>query len=211
MSCKSVITIGRQYGSGGRQIGQELASALGVKCYDKELLDHAASESGISKQLFESNDEHSTSSLLYSLVMDSHSFGYSSAITDDLPINHKLFLAQFDAIKKLADEGPCIMVGRCADYALADRDNCLNIFIYADMNIRIKRIMRRFNISEARAKDSIRKTDKSRASYYNYYTDKRWGESESYHLCINSSTYGIEGTVKLILNALEIAEQTREG
>ena len=113
----SVITIGREYGSAGRQIGQEVAKYFGIKCYDKELLEHASSDSGICKELFEHHDEKPTNSFLYSLVMDTYSFGYSSAGFTDMPMNHKIFLAQFDAIKKLASEGPCIMVGRCADYA----------------------------------------------------------------------------------------------
>ena len=114
-STSSIITIGREYGSGGRQIGQEVAKYFGIKCYDKELLEHAANESGICKELFENHDERPTNSFLYSLVMDTYSFGYSSSGFTDMPMNHKVFLAQFDAIKKLASEGPCVMVGRCAD------------------------------------------------------------------------------------------------
>ena len=109
-STSSIITIGREYGSGGRQIGQEIAKYFGIKCYDKELLEHAANDSGICKELFENHDEKPTNSFLYSLVMDTYSFGYSSAGFSDMPMNHKIFLAQFDAIKKLADEGPCVMV-----------------------------------------------------------------------------------------------------
>lgn len=107
----SIITIGREYGSGGRQIGQEVAKYFGIKCYDKELLERAANDSGICKELFEHHDEKPTNSFLYSLVMDTYSFGYSSAGFNDMPMNHKIFLAQFDAIKKLAEEGPCVMVG----------------------------------------------------------------------------------------------------
>ena len=122
----SIITIGREYGSGGRQIGQEVAKYFGIKCYDKELLERAANDSGICKELFEHHDEKPTNSFLYSLVMDTYSFGYSSAGFNDMPMNHKIFLAQFDAIKKLAEEGPCVMVGRCADYALHDFKNCIH-------------------------------------------------------------------------------------
>ena len=113
-STSSIITIGREYGSGGRQIGQEIAKYFGIKCYDKELLEHAANDSGICKELFENHDEKPTNSFLYSLVMDTYSFGYSSAGFSDMPMNHKIFLAQFDAIKKLADEGSCVFIGRCA-------------------------------------------------------------------------------------------------
>ena len=124
----SIITIGRKYGSAGRQIGQEVAKYFGIKCYDKELLEHAANDSGICKELFEHHDEKPTNSFLYSLVMDTYSFGYSSAGFTDMPMNHKIFLAQFEAIKKLASEGPCVMVGRCADYALADNPDCFSVF-----------------------------------------------------------------------------------
>ncbi|MGI6070603.1 MAG: AAA family ATPase [Blautia sp.] len=208
MKTKSVITIGRQYGSAGRQIGQELAQALGIKCYDKELLEHASNESGICKELFETNDERPTNSLLYSLVMDTYSFGYTSAAFSDMPMNHKVFLAQFDAIKKLASEGPCIMVGRCADYALADTKNAFSVFIHADLDARIRRIAEKYQLKENVAKDRILKTDKSRSSYYNYYTNKKWGEASGYDLCVDSSRFGIEGTVKVIMEAIRIFEET---
>ncbi len=206
MTTKTVITIGRQYGSGGRIIGQRLASELGIKCYDKELLEHAANDSGICKELFENHDEKPTNSLLYSLVMDTYSFGYSSAAFTNMPMNHKVFLAQFDAIKKLAEEGPCVMVGRCADYALADMKECMSVFIHADPSIRIKRIAKRYNLTQNKAKDAMIKTDKSRSSYYNYYTNKRWGEASGYNLCVDSGLYGIDGSVQLIKDAVKIFE-----
>ena len=194
----SIITIGRKYGSAGRQIGQEVAKYFGIKCYDKELLEHAANDSGICKELFEHHDEKPTNSFLYSLVMDTYSFGYSSAGFTDMPMNHKIFLAQFEAIKKLASEGPCVMVGRCADYALRDLDNVVNVFLYADMEDRAARIAKKYNISESKAKDMIKKEDKARASYYNYYTSKRWGEMKGYDICINTSKYGIDKTIDLL-------------
>ena len=171
----SIITIGRKYGSAGRQIGQEVAKYFGIKCYDKELLEHAANDSGICKELFEHHDEKPTNSFLYSLVMDTYSFGYSSAGFTDMPMNHKIFLAQFEAIKKLAEEGPCVMVGRCADYALADSKDCFSVFIHANLDWRINRISEKYNKNAKEAKDMINKTDKSRSSYYNYYTTKKWG------------------------------------
>ena len=207
MKTSTVITIGRQYGSGGRQIGQELASALGLKCYDKELLEHASNDSGICKELFESNDERPTKSLLYSIVMDSYSFGYSTAAFPEMPMNHKVFLAQFEAIKKLAQEGPCVMVGRCADYALADMKNAFSVFIHCDLNKRIRRIADKYQLKDNVAKDRILKTDKSRSSYYNYYTNKKWGEAAGYDLCIDSGRFGIDGSVKAILEAIRIFEE----
>ena len=153
----SIITIGRKYGSAGRQIGQEVAKYFGIKCYDKELLEHAANDSGICKELFEHHDEKPTNSFLYSLVMDTYSFGYSSAGFTDMPMNHKIFLAQFEAIKKLASEGPCVMVGRCADYALADNPDCFSVFVHANLDWRINRISQKYNKNAKEAKDMINK------------------------------------------------------
>ena len=167
MAANTVVTIARQYGSGGREIGLRVAEKLGVKCYDKELLDRAAKDSGICQELFEHHDEKPTNSFLYSLVMDTYSFGYSSAAFTDMPINHKVFLAQFDAIKKIASEESCVMVGRCADYALSEHPGTISVFIHADMDKRIDRISRKYELSAAQAKDWIQKTDKQRSSYYN--------------------------------------------
>ena len=194
----TIITIGREFGSGGCEIGHKLAEKLGIKCYDKDMLDLAAKESGICQEIFESHDEKPTNSFLYSLVMDTYSFGYSSGSYTDMPLNHKVFLAQFDAIKKIADEGPCVLVGRCADYALESYPNVVSIFIRADMEDRIRRVATRLDLTDAKAKDLINKTDKKRASYYNYYTNKKWGEAASYELCLNSSELGVQGTAKAI-------------
>ena len=160
-----VITIGRQCGSGGKMIGQKIAEKLGVKCYDKELLTRAAKESGLCEELFETHDEKPTSSFLYSLVMDTYSFGYTSSAFSDLPINQNVFLAQFETIKKIAAEGPCIMIGRCADYALADFDNCFSVFFHADLQTRIRRIAKIYDLTDAKAKDRIIKTDKKRSRW----------------------------------------------
>ena len=204
MGYKTIITIGRQYGSAGKEIGLTLAERMGVKCYDKELLDRAAKESGLCQELFEHHDEKPTSSFLYSLVMDTYSLGYTSSYMD-MPINHKVFLAQFDTIKKIANEGPCVIVGRCADYALHDYQNCLNIFIHADQKSKVKRIMERFDdiTTEQKAIDMMNKKDKQRQSYYNYYSSKKWGRSDSYDLSINSGILGIDGSVKLITQFVE--------
>ena len=199
-----IITIGRQYGSAGLEIGKKLAEELGVNLYDKEMLKRAAKESGLCEELFETHDEKPTNSFLYSLVMDTYSLGYSSSSYADMPINHKVFLAQFDAIRKIADEGPCVMVGRCADYALEDRKNVINVFIYADMDQRIRRIAQKYDLTDAKAKDIIVKTDKKRASYYNYYTNKDWGDAKGYDLCLNSGKLGVYGTVKVILEYLKV-------
>lgn len=207
METKTVITIGRQYGSAGRQIGRALAEELGIKCYDKELLDRAAKDSGMCQELFENHDEKPTNSFLYSLVMDTYSFDYSSSAFSDMPINQKVFLAQFETIKKIASEGPCIMIGRCADYALADFDNCLSVFIHASLETRIRRIAKLYDLTDAKAKDKIQKADKKRSSYYNYYTSKKWGDVDSYDLSIDSGKMGIDGTIELILKAIQQKEK----
>ena len=206
MSEKLVITIGRRSGSGGHQIGQMLAKELGIKCYDQELLAIAAKESGLCEELFENHDEKPSNSFLYSLVMDTYSLGYTSSAYMDMPINHKIFLAQFDAIKKLAKEESCIIVGRCADYALDGLKYVTTVFVGADEDFRIKRIMEMHDTNYDKAKEFMIKTDKRRSSYYNYYSNKKWGDSKSYDLCLNSSKIGLEGSVELIKSFIKIKE-----
>lgn len=195
---KTIITIGRQFGSGGKEIGEILAKELGIPFYDRELLTRAAKESGFCEEMIQNHDERPTNSFLYNLVMDTYSFGYNSAAMVDMPISQKVFLAQFDAIRKIADEGPCVIVGRCADYALSEYDNCLNIFIHGNQKCKIERIMRKYELNDQKAKEMMIKKDKQRQSYYNYYSSKKWGRADSYDLTINSSVLGIEGSVKLI-------------
>ncbi len=205
--CETIITISRQYGSEGREIGRRLAGELDIPFYDKELLSRAAKDSGICEELFENHDEKPTNSFLYSLVMDTYSFGYSSAAYNDMPINQKVFLAQFNAIKAIADEGACVIVGRCADYALEDYDHCMSVFVKSSMENRIRKIAQKYDLSDAKAKDKINKKDKARASYYNYYSNKRWGDAASYHLCVDSGMFGIEGSIELIKKAIEEKEK----
>lgn len=201
----TIITIGRQFGSGGKEVGMRLAESLNIPFYDKELLKIAAKESGLCEELFENYDEKPTNSFLYSLVMDPYSMGYSSN-NFDMPLNHKVFLASFDAIKRIADKGACVIVGRCADYALADYKNTINIFIHSPLDDRITRISKKYNLTPEKAKDRIIKTDKQRASYYNYYTTKKWGDIKSYNMSIDSHTLGIEGSVELIKYAIKLKE-----
>ena len=206
----TIITIGREFGSAGREIGYKVAKDFGIKLYDKEMLGRAAKESGICEELFEAHDEKPTNSFLYSLVMDTYSLGYSGGNYTDMPINHKVFLAQFDAIKKIADEGPCILVGRCADYALEDYRNVLSVFIHADTAKRAKRISRMYDMTEAKAKEMIIKTDKKRGSYYNYYTNKKWSAVQSYDVCLDSGKLGIDGCVDAIIEIVKIKEATKK-
>ena len=209
MKTNTIITIGRQYGSGGKEIGHFVAEAFGIKLYDKEMLARAAKESGICEELFETHDEKPTNSFLYSLVMDTYSMGYAGNTYTEMPINHKVFLAQFDAIKKIANEGPCILVGRCADYALADWNDCFSIFVHADLDWRINRIASKHGKTPKEAKDMITKTDKSRASYYNYYTNKKWGAARSYNLCIDSGKLGIDYATEAIIESIKIFDRTK--
>ena len=203
----TVITIGRQFGSAGREIGEKVAQHFGIQCYDKELLTRAAKESGFCEEMIQNHDERPTNSFLYNLVMDTYSFGYNASSFVDMPISHKVFLAQFDTIKKIAKEGPCVIVGRCADYALADYENSIHLFIYADEETRTKRVMEKYKLSEYKAQEMINKKDKQRQSYYNYYSSKKWGRADSYDLCINSSILGVDGTVKLIIQYVEDFEK----
>lgn len=200
-----IFTIGREFGSDGKNVGIALAQKLNIKCYDKELLTEAAKQSGFCEEIFENHDEKPTSSFLYSLVMDTYSIsGYTSAPFLDMPLNHKVFLAQFETIKKIAAEGPCVLVGRCADYALAENPDCINIFIHADIDYRIENIKKRFELNDKQAKDMIAKKDKQRASYYNYYTSKKWGDSRSYNLSLDSGKLGVDGCVDMIISYADI-------
>ena len=212
MYMNTIITIGRQFGSGGREIGEMVADHFGIKCYDKELLSRAAKESGFCEEMIQNHDERPTNSFLYNLVMDTYSFGYNSSSFVDMPISHKVFLAQFDTIKKIAQEGPCVIVGRCADYALSDFPNVLNLFITADEECKIKRIKERFEdiATDDKAREMMNKKDKQRQSYYNYYSSKIWGRADSYDLCINSSILGIDGTVKFITQYIEDYELSKK-
>ena len=197
---KQIITIGRQFGSGGHELGTRLAEALGVPYYDKDLLKRAAKESGLCEHLFENFDERPRS-LLFSLAMDPYAFSNPAAPFGS--VEQEIFLATFNAVKQVAAEGPCVIIGRCADYALREREDVLNLFIHAPLAERVKRIARVRGLSEAKAKDQINKMDKQRASYYNYYTSKKWGAVSSYDYCLDSSILGIDGTVELVRYILD--------
>lgn len=203
MSCKHIITIARQFGSGGRVIGETLAERLGVKCYDKELISIAAKESGVDPEVFSNVDEKAANSLLYSLSMGLYSFG-SSYSSGQLPVNDRLYLLQHKLIKKIAQDGPCVFVGRCADYVLRDRSDVVKVFIYADMDYRVKRAVEHKDVKESKAEQVIAKTDKSRANYYNFYSGKKWGIAENYDLCINRTKLTDEQAVSVIEEYLRI-------
>lgn len=207
---ETIITIGRQFGSNGHEIGRELAEHYGIAYYDKALLTRAAKESGFCEEMIKSNDERPTNSFLYNLVMDTYSFGYNASSFVDMPISQKVFLAQFDTIKKIANEGPCVIVGRCADYALADYPNCVHVFISADEDFKLKNIMESHQLTAAKAKDMMIKKDKQRQSYYNYYSSKKWGRADSYDLTLNSAKLGVKGSVELLIRYIEEFEKLRK-
>lgn len=198
MNHKIIITIARQYGSGGRAIGQKLADHLGIPFYDKELIQLAAKDSGIDKGLFENADETHTSTFWNTMSINTNVFGNRITAFNDIPMNDKLFLIQSNIIKKVANEGSCVIVGRCADYILREEQNTVHVFIHSNAEDKLHRIINNYNIPESNAKDIMIKTDKKRSTYYNYYSDGKWGRAENYDLSINSGAVGIDGAIKII-------------
>ena len=198
-----VITIGRQYGSGGRQIGRILSEKLSIPYYDKEILQEAAKDSGICEEIFEHHDEKPTRSLLFSLVTGGHMPGAYL----DMPLNHKVFLAQFDTIRRLAGQGSCIIVGRCADYVLRDHPGAVKLFVKADMQKRMERAVALNDVTMDKAEEYVRKMDKQRASYYNYYATTTWGDVNNYDLCLDTGKLGIEGSAELIMNYIALRDK----
>ncbi len=195
---KYYINIGRQIGSGGLEIGKKLAKELDITCYDRELIQIASKESGLGKEFFEKADEKDSHSIFGGM------FGMRSSLIDQIYSgyflsNENLFQIQSEIIREIANKESSVFVGRCADYILKDFPRCLNVFITADMEDRVKRISESHELSEDRAEYFIEKMDKKRAGYYNYFSNKTWGNASSYHLSINSSVLGINETVSLIL------------
>ena len=204
MSKRLIITLGRQFGSGGRLIGKRLAQELGIEFYDKELIKIAATESGISDSFFEKADEKGgIRSLFNAFSLGGVGVGGTMFFqSNDYLSGESLFKIQSDVIRRLASEKSCVIVGRCADYILRGDPDCIRIFICAEERDRIRRIMKYSGISKvAEARSQMHKADKTRAEYYNYYTDKVWGASESYDLCLNSSRLGEEQTFQIIKHA----------
>ncbi len=202
MSEKYIVNIGRQLGSGGRIIGEKLAGSMDISFYDKELINIAARESGLGKEFFENADEKTRFSFFESI------FGWFSSMggegyMDNYLQNETLFKIQSDVIRELAKKDSCVFVGRCADYILRDYPRCINIFVCADEQDRIKNIIEYEKISPDKARDMMERVDKQRASYYNYYTGKTWGAASSYHLCVNASLLGIEETTEYIRSFLK--------
>ena len=200
MAGRDIITIGRQFGSGGHEVGRRLAAELGLTLYDKELLKMVAQESNICEQVLEDYDEKPTGSLLYSIVMDI----YPSMNYVGNTLHQQIYQAQYDTIMKLGQKGGCVIVGRAADYILRDNPRLTSVFVHAKDDFRAQRIMEYEHISKDKALDMIAKADKKRASFYNFQTEKKWGQAASYNLTVDTSALGIDGCVTLIRRYLEL-------
>ncbi|MBQ7700432.1 MAG: cytidylate kinase-like family protein [Clostridia bacterium] len=204
MGYNTVIAIGRQYGSGGREIGELLSDMMGIPFFDRELVAIAAEKSGVSKDIYSHIDETATNSLLYALSTGAYTLSNHFTTVNDLPLNDKLYIIQTNLIKDIVKEnGACVIVGRCADYILKDDPRCVSIFIHAPLKARVQRIMEKENLNAVSAESRIIKTDKKRANYYNFYTNREWGSINNYELCIDSSVLGKQKTAELILDYIK--------
>lgn len=206
MKTNYIITIARQFASGGHDIGQMLAEQLEIPFYDKELISLAAKESGMDPDVFSKVDERAANSLLYSLSMGLYSFGNGFSAMGDLPVNDKLYLLQHKIIKQKADQGPFVVVGRCGDYILRDRKNVLNVYIHGSMDFRKERAIRIHKLDPDRAVQIINRTDKVRANYYSFYSGNKWGVASNYDLCIDASKITQQQAVDLIKQMLSYRE-----
>lgn len=209
MDDKVIICISREYGSGGYEVGKRLSEEYNIPLYDKELIEKASKESGIVKDLFEAMDqEKSTKSFLYSVVMNGFQNSKKISTSGTVSMIDRLFVAQSEAIQKAAKENSCVIIGRCANYILKDYKECFRVFIYAEEYDKIENICKRENIKEQKAKDIMKKIDKNRASYYNYYTNQKWGTKADNDICLNSTSLGIDGCIDIIKKSIELKKQT---
>lgn len=200
---KFVVTIARQYGSGGREVGQKLAEMCGYKFYDKNLITLAAQKSGLSREALNTVDEKATNSLLYTLALGSSSYNHGFEQVN-MPSNDKLFVVQSEIMKELADEDEgAVIVGRCGDYVLAGREDLVRVFICSDFDRRVENVMKRHELSRSQAKDLIIKTDRRRANYYSYYTGEKWGKADKYDLILSPDRIGEEGAARMIAAYLQ--------
>ncbi|MEG0156110.1 MAG: cytidylate kinase-like family protein [Anaerovoracaceae bacterium] len=202
---KKIVTISREFGSGGRLIGKRLAEELGVPYYDKNILDSIAEENGYSKEMIEEDEKKAKNGFLYSL---SNAFGTAGYGPDTLSINEKFFIAQFDYITRLAegDQGG-VIVGRCADYVLRKYAHAVNVFVYAEEEAKLQRAITEYGVPEEEAKKRLAAIDKARANYYRYHTGQKWGEPINYHLSFDSGYLSVDGATKLILSYLNLREE----
>ena len=191
-----VITISREFGSGGRTVGKQLAEKLGIPCYDREIIEKVAEESGYDKQYIEETGEYTKGGIL-NTIFQSRSYGYSPSNEDII------WKIQAELIRKLAREGPCVIVGRCADYILRDDPEVLRVFIHASMEFRAKRIVEEYGEREDSPQKRLRDKDKQRSAYYDYYTDMRFGDGRNYHLCLDSGELGIDKCVDILAGVVK--------
>ena len=203
LGMNKVITISRQYGSGGREIGEKLAKKFDIPFYDNELISRAAKESGFAETAFENVEMKATNSLLYSIAMGMSAYTSPEMGFTQLSLDDRIYFAQADVIRKVAMEGPCVIVGRCADYILKDFDNVVNVFIWADLDYRVRRATSLYDMSPHKAEENILKIDKRRANYYNYHANEKWGKIENYHIAINSNYGGINHAVECLWNFIK--------
>ena len=211
---KTIITIGRQYGSGGRAVGQKIAQHYGIKFWDNELLDKVAEDSGYAREFLERQDER-PSHAFFNLGADAYPFGLGVPAFVDMPLSQKIFLAQYEVIKNIAKEGPAVFVGRCTDIVLEDFDNVINIFIHANDDFKWQRMQSHpqsypaFTDKE-KAMEYCAKKDKQRQAYYNYYSEKKWGRADTYNMTFDTSLLGINGTAKVIISAIDAFEEVSD-
>ena len=197
---KKLITISRQYGSGGRIIGKILAEKLGVPFYDKEIIDMAVEASGYSREVIEGAEMKAKSGFAYSLAS---ALSFNEGFVGTLSVNDRLFLAQFQVIKEIGETDQGVIIGRCADYVLREKPGVTNVFIYGEMEDRIARAIEKYGDSEENIKNTINSIDKARSNYYNYHTGYKWGDYRNYNLCINSSYITEEEAAELIKDYVE--------
>lgn len=200
-----VITISREFGSGGRLIGKKLAAKLDIPCYDRTIIQKTSEKSGLTPEFIARAEERARSR--FHMSLSPIGVGVPSFTRHGVPVSHQAFFAQAEVIRELADAGNCVIVGRCSDYILEGRNDCLKIFIHADMDTRIKRCMEDYHLSGDKIRERVSQMDRGRANYYNYYTGHNWGDMRRYDLAINSSTTGIDGAVDLIASVLEYRKE----
>jgi len=198
---KLIITIRREYGSGGRDIGESLPSELGIPFFDKDIIQMVAEKSGLSAGFIEKSDENLPNTFLHNLKYSAYST-YDAISFYDTPVTDKVFLAQSAVIKDLAAQGSCVIVGRCADYILREEPGLVTTFIRGRLEDRVARAVERYGLPNEKPAEKIRKIDKSRTNYYKYYTNRQWGSIDNFDLAVNTSFTGIEGAVAVILTML---------
>ena len=197
-----IITISRQCGSGGHTIGQALAEKLNIPLYDKKILEEVSRRSGLAEDVIENEGEYSTSSKIFNIAMGVYN-AWDSGQRDTMPLREQINAYQTEFIREVANKGGCVIVGRCAEYILRERTDCLNVFIYGNDEDRVKRVIEEHRVPDAEAEVHVKKRDKKRSAHYKYITDREWGDVKNYNLCLDSSKLGIEKCIALILECVQ--------